>query len=157
MESYKIDFEIYDIETGETYDRQTMEVELTDGQIKEAAEVINDNGGIIPELTVFQNLFDYLIDECLMFYTEDFLDEDDEDFWKIYALDLGNTLPEDIRKAAEPLITCMTVDITYYKKGQEIGDSVACTLPLFAYKGMVEAARKPHPGMTDFEFLKKEY
>ena len=91
--TFSVDYEVYNVNTNETVDRKSMEVELTDKQLREMAKVMENNGGFAPEFSVFQHVYDYLCEECFMDYQENYAPDDDE-FWEKNSIDLGEQLPD---------------------------------------------------------------
>ena len=41
--TFSVDYEVYNVNTNETIDRKSMEVELTDKQLREMAKVMENN------------------------------------------------------------------------------------------------------------------
>ncbi len=93
--TFSVGYEVYNVNTNETIDCQTMEVVVTDKQLREMAKVMEDNGGFAPEFSVFQHVYDYLCEECFIDYQENYA-PDDDDFWEMHSIDLGDNVPEEM-------------------------------------------------------------
>ena len=152
----KVDFEVYNQNTDETYDCQSLDVEVDERQIREMARVMNNNGGFAPELSVCQQLDEHISEQCAEYYNNFFAPEDDDNFWNDYSIRYGEEVPEPIVLAAEKYVTHKEVDITYYYivNGQEKSGMVTCDLQPATFHAMIEAAKKNHHGKTDFDSLK---
>ena len=74
---FSVDYEIYNVNTNETIDRRSMEVRVSDKQLREIAQVMENNGGYAPELSVFQHIYNYLCEECIKDYQENYAPDDD--------------------------------------------------------------------------------
>ena len=154
--TFKVDYEVYNVNTDETIDRKSMWVEVTDRQIRELAQVMENNGGYAPEFSVFQHVYDYLCEECFMDYQENYA-PDDEDFWDIYSIDLGEQLPDELLQAAEKYVRYKEVDIVYYYENDGEGKTgnAHVQLPSATYCTMVEAVRTKPSEREDFAHLKE--
>ncbi len=153
--TFSVDYEVYNVNTNETIDRKTMEVELTDKQLQEMAKVMENNGGFAPEFSVFQHVYDYLCEECFMDYQENYAPDDDE-FWEKNSIDLGEQLPDELLQAAEKYVKHKEVNIIYYneEEGEEKTGNALVRLPSATYRAMVEAARTKPSEKEDFAHLK---
>lgn len=153
--SFSVNYEVYNVNTNETIDRKTMVVELTDRQIREMAKVMEDNGGYAPELSVFQHLYEYLIDQSFDHY-EDYVPVDDDDFWEKNNIDLDEVLPNGLLKAAEKYVRFKDVNIIYYYEdgGVEKSGNALVHLPTATYWTMVEMAKTKTSESDDFAHLK---
>ena len=156
--TFSVDYEVYNVNTNETVDRKSMEVEVTDKQLREMAKVMENNGGFAPEFSVFQHVYDYLCEECFMDYQENYA-PDDEDFWDIYSIDLGDSLPDELLQAAEKYVRYKEVDIVYYYENDGEGKTgnALVQLPSATYRAMVEAARTKPSEREDFAHLKETF
>ena len=76
----KVDFEVYNQNTDETYDCQSLNVEVDERQIKEVAKVMDNNGGFAPELSICEQLDEYIFEQCSEYYDRFFAPEDDDNF-----------------------------------------------------------------------------
>ena len=153
--TFSVDYEVYDLNTDETIDRKSMEVEVTDKQLREIAKVMENNGGLAPEFSVFQDVYDYLCEECFMDYQENYA-PDDEEFWEQNSIDLGEELPDELLQAAEIYVKHKEVNIIYYyeEEGVEKTGNALVQLPSATYKAMVEAAKTKLSEKEDFAHLK---
>ena len=143
------------MDTDETIDRKSMEVEVTDKQLREMAKVMENNGGFAPEFSVFQDVYDYLCEECFMDYQENYA-PDDEEFWEQNSIDLGEQLPDELLQAAEIYVKHKEVNIIYYyeEEGAEKTGNALVQLPSATYQAMVEAAKTKLSEKEDFAHLK---
>jgi hypothetical protein len=149
--TFSIDYEVYNVNTDETIDRKTMEVELTDKQLREMAKVMENNGGFAPEFSVFQHVYDYLCEECFMDYQENYAPDDDE-FWEKNSIDLGEQLPDELLQAAEKYVRHKEVNIIYYYEVEEeekTGNALV-RLPSATYQAFVEATMTKTTKKSDF-------
>ena len=153
--TFSVDYEVYDLNTDETIDRKSMEVEVTDKQLREIAKVMENNGGLAPEFSVFQDVYDYLCEECFMDYQENYA-PDDEEFWEQNSIDLGEELPDELLQAAEIYVKHKEVNIIYYyeEEGVEKTGNALVQLPSATYQAMVEAAKTKLSEKEDFAHLK---
>ena len=153
--TFSVDYEVYDLNTDETIDRKSMEVEVTDKQLREMAKVMENNGGFAPEFSVFQDVYDYLCEECFMDYQENYA-PDDEEFWEQNSIDLGEELPDELLQAAEIYVKHKEVNIIYYyeEEGVEKTGNALVQLPSATYQAMVEAAKTKLSEKEDFTHLK---
>ncbi len=153
--TFSVDYEVYNVNTDETIDRKTMEVEVTDKQLQEMAKVMEDNGGYAPEFSVFQHVYDYLCEECFMDYQENYAPDDDE-FWEMFSIDLGEQLPDNLLQAVEKYVKHKEVNIIYYyvEEGVEKNGNALVKLPSATYQIMVEVAKTKPSEREDFAYLK---
>lgn len=140
--------------TNETIDCQTMEVVVTDKQLREMAKVMEDNGGFAPEFSVFQHVYDYLCEECFMDYQENYA-PDDDDFWEMHSIDLGDNVPEEMLQAVEKYVKTKEVNVIYYyeENGEERTGNALVKLPSATYLAMVETAKTKPLEKSDFEHM----
>ena len=152
---FTVDYEVYNMDTNETIDRRSMTVEVTDKQLKEMAKVIENNGGYAPEFSVFQKMYEYLIEECFEDYQFK-VDPDDEYFWEENDVDLGEEVPDELLQAAEKYVKFKEVNIIYYYKveGEEKTGNALVKLPTATYWAMVEVAKTMPSEKENFAHLK---
>ena len=141
--------------TNETIDRITIEVNVTEKQLREMAKVIEDNGGFAPEFSVFQEVYDYLCEECFMDNQENYA-PDDEEFWEKHSIDFDEQLPDELLQAAEKYVKFKEVNIIFYyeEDGEENNGNALVQLPSATYWAMVEEAKTKPSEIEDFEHLK---
>lgn len=153
--SFSVDYEVYNVNTNETFDRKTMVVEVTDKQLREMAKVMENNGGFAPEFSVFQHVYDYLCEESIMDYQENYIPDDDE-FWEKYNIELCEKVPDELLQAADKYVKHKEVNIIYYyeEEGEEKNGNALVRLPSATYQTMVEAARTKPSEQEDFAHLK---
>lgn len=153
--TFSVDYEVYNVNTNETIDRQTMEVEVTDKQLREMAKVMEDNGGFAPEFSVFQHIYDYLCEECIIDYQENYAPYDD-DFWEKHNIELSDNVPEEMLQAVEKYIKNKEVNVIYYyeEDGEVRTGNALVKLPSATYRIMVETAKTKPSEKSDFEHLK---
>ncbi len=153
--TFSVGYEVYNVNTNETIDCQTMEAVVTDKQLKEMAKVMEDNGGFAPEFSVFQHVYDYLCEECFIDYQENYA-PDDDDFWEMHSIDLGDNVPEEMLQAVEKYVKTKEVNVIYYyeENGEERTGNALVKLPSATYLAMVETAKTKPSEKSDFEHLK---
>ncbi|MBP5387041.1 MAG: hypothetical protein J6Y97_06610 [Prevotella sp.] len=153
---FSVDYEIYNVNTNETIDRRSMEVRVSDKQLREIAQVMENNGGYAPELSVFQHIYNYLCEECIMDYQENYAPDDDE-FWENHTVDPSENLPDELLEAAEKYVKYKEVNIIYYyeEDGEEKTGNALVQLPVATYQAMVEAAKTKLSEKNDFAHLKE--
>ena len=153
-----MDYEIYNVNTNETIDRKSMEVEVTDKQLREMAKVMENNGGYAPVFSAFLNIYGYLTEECINNYQEYYAPDDDE-FWEKNTVDLGEELPEELLQAAEKYVKHKEVNIIFYyeEEGEEKTGNALVKLPTATFWTMVEAVKTKTSESDDFAHLKETF
>lgn len=153
--TFSVAYEICNVNTNETIDRKSMDLEVTDMQIRELAKVMEENGGFAPELSVFQNLYEYLIDECINYYQAYFAPDDDE-FWEKNTIEFGDKLPEELLQEAEKYVRHRDMIINYYYEdnGENKTGNAFVHMPSAIYWTMVEATKTKPSEKDDFDHLK---
>ena len=153
--TFSLNYEIYNVDTNEIFDRKNIELEVTDRQLREMAKVMEDNGGYAPELSVFQKFYEYIIEKCIEEYDYNYA-PNDEDFWEEYSIDFGEELPDELLQAVEEYVKYKEVSIIYYfeEEGEEKNGNALVQLPNSIYWTMVEAAKTKPSEKEDFEHLK---
>ena len=153
-----LNFEVYNNETEETFDRKSVEMKLDYYWVKYVAKVMNEHGGFAPELEIFDELDNHIFEECIMYY-QDVFAPDDEHFWDEYTLEVDNVLPEALRLEAEKLVTHKDVDVTYYYMDGdgEITGQARLALKPEDFAVLVDVVKRPHQDKTDFAFLAEEH
>ena len=156
--TFSVDYEIYNVNTNETIDRKSMELMVSDKQIRELAKVMENNGGYAPELSVFQRMYEYLIEECINNYQEYYAPDDDE-FWEKNTIDLGDKLPDGLLQAAEKYVKYKEVNIIYYYEvdGEGKTGNATVQLPTAIFWTMVRVAKTKPSESEDFAHLKDTY
>ena len=152
----KVDIVIYDQRTDEVYDQKSLELPVTDKQVREVAKVMDRHGGFAPELSMFTDLDSYLFEKSTEYY-QLFYAPDDDDFWDTYMLTNGEKVPDAVLQAAEKYVTHKVAEVVYYYYDgcAERSRLVEAELKPATFFAMIEAAKKNHQGKTDFDYLKE--
>ena len=153
--TFSVDYVIYNVNTNEIIDRKSVELKVTDKQIRELAKVMENNGGYAPELSEFQSMYEYLIEECISNYQECYAPDDDE-FWEKYTIDFEDKLPDELLQAAEKYVNYKEVNIIYYYEVDEVEKTgnASVQLPTTLYWTMVRVAKTKPSERDDFAHLK---
>ena len=156
--TFSVNYVIYNVNTNEIIDRKSMELKVTDKQIRELAKVMESNGGYAPELSEFQSMYEYLIEECINNYQECYAPDDDE-FWEKNTIDFEDKLPDELLQAAEKYVKYKMVNIIYYYEdgGEEKTGNASVQLPAALYWAMVGAVKTKPSEKDDFAHLKDTY
>ncbi len=153
--TFSVDYVIYNLNTNEIIDRKSMELKVTDKQIRDLAKVMENNGGYAPELSELHSMYEYLIEECINNYQECYAPDDDE-FWEKNTIDFEGKIPDELLQVAENYVKYKEVNIIYYYEvnGEEKTGNAAIHLPTALYWSMVGVAKTKPSEREDFAHLK---
>ena len=135
---------------------ETHKSVVTEKEVKEVASIMERNGGYPVEMCDLESLSDQILNDIYINeITSLFPDEKD---FSDYHVELDETMPQDLRMAAQRYIKYKDVDLVFYLDvdGTEKRNSFLLQVTQNAFDKMREVVLSGPHNKTDFDVLKEK-